>query len=483
MNYRIICNILGKIMYILALLLIIPIIVAITYKESDKIIYFLIAISASVFTGSILLSKKAKTNRLYAREGFVIVALAWIFVSIIGALPFYLSGEIPSFVDALFETVSGFTTAGSSILNDIESMSTSLLFWRSFTHWIGGMGILTFVMMFLKNHNGNFMHIMRAETSGPVVTKSVSKIDITARISYIIYFVLTAAQTFLLILAKIPVFDSITIAMSTAGTGGFCIKNQSIAFYNNPAAEVICAVFMILFGVSFGVFFLFCTRNWKLGFKNSELRVYFAVVIIAIAIVAFQINGIYNNPLDSLRHALFNVATIISTTGFVTVDYNIWPSTAIFVLLFLMFLGGCSGSTAGGTKVFRSLTVFKDLLAKIKHVTNPNSVRPVKINGKIVEQKVINVIYIYFVAYALIFLVSVFIFTLYNYDLTTSFTAVLTCFNNVGPGVGEVIGPKQNFASINDVCKLLLTFDMLIGRLEIFPICILFMPSTWRKVI
>lgn len=479
MNYPMIFNNIGKILLVEAVLLVIPAIVAIVYGE-DTLLSFAITIAALAVTGLFCLKRKQKKTNIYAKEGYFIVALSWILMSLFGALPFYISGNIPSFVDAFFETVSGFTTAGSTILRVIEGMPKSLLFWRSFTHWIGGMGVLVFAIAVMPKTETSSMHVMRAEVPGPTVGKLVSKLRASARILYGIYCVLTLAQVILLLAGGMPLFDSIVSSFATAGTGGFSVLNNSIEGYNSLYTEMVIAVFMLIFGINFNLYYLFLIKQGKQAIKSEELRWYLGIVAGSVVIIAISLIATKHTVGDSFRHAFFQVASIISTTGFSTADFNTWPVIAKFVLIFLMVTGACAGSTCGGIKLSRVIILVKSGIRDIKKAINPRSIETVKIDKRTVEEPVVKSVSVFFATYLFISIASMLIVALDGRDVETTLTAVLACIGNVGPGLGAV-GPYGNFADFSTLSKLVLSFDMLAGRLEIIPILMLFSPYAWSK--
>ncbi len=479
MNRRMIIHILGKILMVEGILMYLPVITAIIYREKLGIYYAIVATAATLL-GALINFKEPKKKNMYAREGFVIVSLGWVLMSIVGSIPFVLTGEIPSIVDALFETVSGFTTTGSSILVNVEALSQASLFWRSFTHWVGGMGILVFVLAFMPISAGRSLHILKAEVPGPVVGKLVSKMKLTARYLYIIYFALTVIETILLCVAGMPIFDSLLHAFGTAGTGGFGIKSASIAYYNSAEIDGIITVFMILFGINFNLIYFAIIGKIKDAIKSEELRWYLGIIGIAAILITLNISPMYNNMLDAFRYAIFQVGSIITTTGYVTYNYETWPMFSQLIILLLMFIGACAGSTGGGIKVSRIVIFIKNAFKETKKMIHPNSIDATTFENQYVEPKLINQIHSYLVIYALIFIASMFILALQNLDFETIFSAVATCLNNIGPGLGKV-GPVSNFAGLSDLSKLVLSFDMLAGRLELFPMLILFTPSVWKK--
>ena len=479
MNYKMVSKTVGKLLQAEALLLMLPMAVSIYFKENLIYVYGIV-IAMLLCVGTIMTLPKPQTRKIYAREGFVIVSLSWILMSLFGALPFVISGAIPSFVDALFETVSGFTTTGASILNNIEVLPKSILFWRSFTHWIGGMGVIVFVLAILPQKEMQSMHILRAEVPGPTVGKLVSKATVTARILYIIYTVFTVAEIVALLCCKMPLYDSVTTAFATAGTGGFSVRNASIAAYGNLGAEVVISIFMLLFGINFNLFYLFLIKQFKRVFKSEELWTYLAVIGVSIILIALNVYPMVESIGTALRQAGFQVISIITTTGFVTADFGQWPAMAQMILVALMFLGACAGSTGGGLKVGRMIILVKAAFRELRRAINPNRVKAIKLDGAVIEKDVVPTTSTYFIIYMLIIGISSLLLTIDNFDFTTTLTAVITCINNVGPGLAGV-GPVENFADFSNFSKLVLSANMLIGRLEVFPIIILFMRSTWKK--
>ena len=479
MNYKMVSKTVGRLLQAEALLLLLPMAVSIYFKENLIYVYGIV-IAILLCVGTLMTLPKPQTRKIYAREGFAIVSLSWILMSFFGALPFVISGSIPSFIDAFFETVSGFTTTGASILNNIEALPKSILFWRSFTHWIGGMGVIVFVLAILPQKDMQSMHILRAEVPGPTVGKLVSKATVTARILYIIYTVFTVAEIIALICCKMPLYDSVTTAFATAGTGGFSVKNASIAAYNNLGAEIVISIFMLLFGINFNLFYLFLVKQFKRVFKSEELWTYLGVVGVSIILITLNIYPMVESVGTALRQAGFQVASIITTTGFVTADFGQWPSMSKIIIVALMFLGACAGSTGGGLKVGRMIILVKAAFRELRRAINPNRVKAIKLDGAVVEKDVVITTSTYFVIYMFIIGVSALILTVDNFDFTTTVTAVITCINNVGPGLA-LVGPVENFADFSSLSKLVLSANMLIGRLEIFPIIILFMRSTWKR--
>lgn len=479
MNYKMIFSSVGQLLRVEAVLMILPTAVSFYYGENLSYVYG-ITMALLLVTSIIMTLPKISVKRIYAREGYMTVAISWILMSFFGALPFVISGAVPSIVDAWFETVSGFTTTGSSILADIEAMPKSLLFWRSFTHWIGGMGVIVFVLAILPQKSTQSMHILRAEMPGPTVGKLVSKTMVTARILYLIYTFLTIVEIVLLLLCKIPLFDSVTAAFSTAGTGGFAVKNASIAAYNNLPAEVVISVFMLLFGINFNLFYLLLIKQVKRVLKSEELWVYLGIVAVSTLVIAADIYPLLGSFGEALRQSGFQVASTITTTGFVTADFNKWPTLSQFILVLLMFVGACAGSTGGGLKIGRIIMLAKAGVRELRRAINPKSVKCIKLEGAVLERETVSNTCVYFMIYMLIVAVSAFLVSFDNMDITSTVTAVVTCINNVGPGLG-MVGPAENFSALSDFSKIILSFDMLIGRLEIYPIIILLVPSVWKK--
>lgn len=479
MNNKMVFRAIGKLLLAEALLMFLPLAVSIYYKEKLEYV-FLITIGLLSATGLLMSAPKIENRRVFAREGFVIVSLSWILMSLFGALPFYISGAIPSFVDALFETVSGFTTTGATILTNIEILPRSLLFWRAFTHWIGGMGVIVFVLAFLSQKDMQSMHIMRAEVPGPSVGKLVSKATVTARILYIMYSVFTIAQIIALLCCKMPLFDSVTTAFATAGTGGFSIKNASIAAYNSLSIEIVCGVFMLLFGINFNLFYLILVKQFKRAFKSEELWAYLGITAVTIGIITINIMPLVGSLGSSLRQAGFQVVSVITTTGFVTADFNQWPILSQVLIIALMFIGASAGSTGGGLKVGRVIILYKSAIRELRRAINPKRVKSIRLDGSALDKEIVSATGMYFVVYIMIIAVSVLLVSLNNLDLITTFTSVVTCINNVGPGL-SLVGPVENFSDLSILTKLVLTTDMLVGRLEVLPMIILFIPSTWKK--
>ncbi len=480
MNIKIIFYFLGWVLNIEGLLMLLPCAVSLIYGDG-QLYAFLIVMALCALIGWLTTHRRPANTVFYAKEGFVAVALIWVVLSFFGALPFRISGQIPSMTDALFETISGFTTTGASILNNVEGLSPSMLMWRSFTHWVGGMGVLVFILAILPLAGGGYaMHIMRAESPGPSVGKLAPKVKDTAKILYVIYLTMTVIQILLLLLGGMPLFDSLATSFGTAGTGGFGIKNSSIAYYDSYYLQGVVTVFMILFGVNFNVYYLLLIRRFKDAFSCEEARTYLIVIFAAVALITFNIRGAFGSLFESFHHAAFQVASIITTTGFSTVDFDAWPQFSQTILIGLMFVGACAGSTGGGMKVSRILIWLKSVKSELSALIHPRSVKVLKLENKALDSGVMRSVNNYFIAYFFIFAASVLIVSLDNFDFTTTFTAVAATFNNIGPGFGAV-GPMCNFSQLSVLSKYVLMFDMLAGRLEIFPMLILFSPSTWRR--
>ena len=478
MNYRMIGYLLGVILAIEAVLLLFPLLVALIYAEPT--LPFLLTALIVGAASLLLLLLKPKNTGIYAKEGFVCVAGGWILLSLFGALPFVFDGAIPSYIDALFETVSGFTTTGATILTEIEHLHKGILFWRSFTHWIGGMGVLVF-MLAIVPADGRAIHLMRAEVPGPTKGKLVPRMRHTALILYGIYVFLTLAETVALCIAGMPFFDALVNSFSTAGTGGFAMKNASIAGYASPAVEWIIAIFMFLCGINFNLYFFMLMRRFGVLKRNEELRAYLILCGASTALIAANIFHIYQNVGDTLRIAFFQVTSIMSTTGFSTVDFNTWPEFSKTILLMLLIFGACAGSTAGGLKISRTLILFKNVWRELKHILHPRSVIVTRLDGEALSDDTCRAAANYFSLYLGLIGASTLILSLNGFDLTTNLTAALTCINNVGPGFGQLIGPLGNFSVFSDFSTLILSFTMLLGRLEIIPLVILLSPTTWKK--
>lgn len=473
MNYRMIVYIMGQILRIVGLCMLLPIAVGAMFGESHVIASFGIPSFITILISILFTLKKPCNTAVFSMEGFVSVAASWIAMSAIGAMPFVISGEIPNYIDALFETVSGFTTTGSTILGDVEKMSRACMFWRAFTHWLGGMGVLMFVLAVMSSNDVRTMHMMRAECPGPNVGRLVSKSSFSARILYGIYLTLTLAEIIILVILKMPLFDAIIHAFSSAGTGGFSLWNDSIGHYNSPAIEMVVAVFIILFGINFNLYYFIIIRRFSLVFKNEELRTYLGIIAASTAVITLSVINHYSSALEAFRRVFFMVASTITSTGFATTDTAEWPVFAQTLLLLLMFIGSCAGSTGGGMKVSRILIIVKTGVRELKYIVSPRAVAAVKLDGKPVEKDVIRGAGNYLIIFALIFAASFLLVSHDNYTIEESFSAVTTCINNIGFGVGR-FGPTGNFGGLDALSKLVLCFDMLVGRLEIYPLIMLF---------
>ncbi|MBR5527459.1 MAG: TrkH family potassium uptake protein [Clostridia bacterium] len=480
MNYKMVFGTVGTIMRIEALLMLVPLITALIYREAGTAVAFGITVAAA-FIFSLLLSYlcRTKNQTIYAKDGFAIVSLAWIILSAVGALPFVISGDITSYADAFFETASGFTTTGASILRDVESMSYGCLMWRSFTHWVGGMGVLVFVMAFIPNLADRSIHIMRAEVPGPVVGKLVPRIRDTAKVLYIIYAAMTAVQVVLLLVGGNTLFDSIVHSLGTAGTGGFGIKGDSLAGYS-AYTQWVTAIFMLMFGINFNLYYLILMRKAKSAVRSTDLWTYIGIGGVSIILITANLRGLYPTLSETVRHAVFQVASIITTTGYSTVDFNLWPGFSKAVLLILMFIGGCAGSTAGGLKISRVVILFKTIVREVKQTISPRSVSVINYEGKELEKRTVSAVAVYFALYIFCILAVFLVISFEPFDLETNFSVAVSCFNNIGPAFGAA-GPMASYADYSAFSKVFLAFAMLFGRLEIFPMLIFFNPRTWAS--
>lgn len=481
MNYRMMGKFISRILMVEAIFMIPALLISVFHEEAEAVFGFLTGIVITVVTSTLLylLCRKAKKG-FYAREGLVCVGASWIVMSLLGCLPFYFSREIPRFVDALFETVSGFTTTGASILPEVEPLSMGNLYWRSFTHWLGGMGVLVFVLAIGRGReksDGYTMHLLRAESPGPKVEKLVPRMKDSAKILYFIYVFLTIMNVVFLLIGGMPLFDAFCTAFGTAGTGGFGIKNDSIAGYS-PYLQNVCTVFMLLFGVNFSCYYMLAIRQVKNVFQDEELRFYLGTVLASVLLIVWNVRGLYGTLEETIRHAAFQVASIMTTTGFATTDFDLWPSFSRAILLGLMIVGACAGSTGGGFKCGRTLLLIKSLRRNVRQILHPQKVQVVRVNGQMVTEKVLDNTNAYLAAYVFIIVFSFIVISIDGFSPMTNFSAVLACFNNIGPGL-ESVGPTCNFADYGLLSKSLLIVDMLAGRLEIFPILILFSRSTW----
>ena len=478
MNYSIIRYILCWVLQIISGLMVLPCVTAVIYQEKSGWAFAAVMV-LGVLLGEIGKRIKPKSHVFYAREGFVTVALCWILISIVGAIPFVLCGEIPSFVDALFETISGFTTTGASILSEVESLSHCCLIWRSFTHWIGGMGVLVFLLTLIPAIGGYNMHLMRAESPGFSVEKFVPRITESARILYGIYFVMTVVEIVLLALAGMPLFDNLCMSFGSAGTGGFGILNDSAASYTTLQQSII-TIFIILFGINFNVYYLFLIKRPKDALKCEEMRAYLLIIATSVVLIAINARDCFGSWFEAFHHAGFQVGSIITTTGYSSVDFNLWPQFSKTILVLLMFCGACAGSTGGGIKVSRIVVLFKTIRNELRLSMHPRRVHLVRFEGRPLEKAVVHNIERFFAAYILLFGASFLILSLENLDFASTFTAVSATLNNIGPGL-EAVGPMANFGHLSNLSKFTLMFDMLAGRLEVFPMLVLLMPSTWKK--
>lgn len=478
MNYRIILHTLGWVLNIEAVTMLLPLLCSVLYGESCSVDFAVCIILCAVL-GIALTIKSPGKKAMYAKEGFVGVALSWIFLSVFGALPFFISGYIPNFADAVFETVSGFTTTGASILRDVEALPKGLIFWRSFTHWMGGMGVLVFIVAILPLAGGNNIYLVKAESPGPSVGKLVPKIRSSAKILYVMYIVLTAIQVILLLCVGLSLFEALTLSFGTAGTGGFGIVNSSIADYS-PFVQNTITVFMILFGIDFSLYYMILLGKFREVIRSEELRAYLGIIAAAVIVIIINCGNIFASFGEALRHAAFQVASIITTTGYSTADFDRWPELSKTVLLVLMFIGACAGSTGGGIKVSRIMILFKSFIKEIKIAAHPNSTHRIRMNGRVVEHEVVRGVNAFMAAYICVYVVSLLIVSIDNFDILTNISAIAATLNNIGPGLSKV-GPVCNFADFSILSKVVMTLDMLIGRLEIFPILVLFSPYTWRK--
>ncbi len=470
--------VLGSVLKIEALLLMLPFLVGSIYHETQAVYYVANATLCGLF-GLLMTYKKPASNVFYLKEGCLTTGLSWILLSLFGALPFFATGEIPSYVDALFETISGFTTTGASILTDVEALSHASLFWRSFTHWIGGMGVLVFLLAVVPMSGGGSMNLMRAESPGPSVGKLVPKLKTTARILYVIYFSMTVLEIVLLLIFGMPVFDALTLSFGTAGTGGFGVLNSSVGSYSVWHKWII-TVFMILFGVNFNFYYFLLYKQVKKGFMMEEVRWYFIIILSSIAIIFWNIKCLYPSAFEALTHAAFQVGSIITTTGFSTTDFDAWPELSRTILVLLMFIGACAGSTGGGMKVSRGVIAVKTLKKEILSYIHPKSVKKIRYEDKPIEHDVLRSLNVYIITYIFIFAISVLLLALDEQDSVTNFTAVAATFNNIGPGL-SLVGPTGNFSFFSAPAKVLLMVDMLAGRLELFPMLLILQPAIWKE--
>lgn len=478
MNYSIVLYILGCVLKFESAFLVLPALVGLIYREHASVSYLAVAVLCLIL-GVLLTHKKPRSTNLYTREGFVAVALSWIIMSIFGAIPFVLTGDIPFYVDALFETISGFTTTGSSILTDVESISKASLFWRSFSHWIGGMGVFVFIMAILPMMGGSTMNLMKAESPGPSVSKLVPHVKDTAKILYGIYIAITICEATILRALGMPLFDSLTTTFGTVGTGGFGIRNDSIAGYS-PAIQITITVFMILSGINYTAYFYILTGKIKELFKIEEVRWYLAIIFGSVAVITWNVRSLYPTFSETLRHAFFQVGSIITTTGYATTDFDLWPALSKTLLVTLMFIGACAGSTSGGIKVSRILILLKTIRKELSLIIHPRQVKKIRMDGHPVDHETLRSANVFLVVYFVLLLTSMLLISVDEFDFSTNFTSVVTVLNNIGPGL-NLVGPTQNFSIFSPFSKFVLMFDMLAGRLELFPMMILLMPSIWKR--
>ncbi|MBR0085901.1 MAG: TrkH family potassium uptake protein [Lachnospiraceae bacterium] len=480
MNYKMIRYILGWLLRIEGLLLMLPCIISVVFQEKQGITYLIFALIA-MGAGTLISRRRPHNSEIYQRDGLVTVGLAWIIMSLYGALPFVVTGEIPFYVDAVFEIISGFTTTGSSILNDVEALSHTSLIWRSFSHWTGGMGVLVFILMLIpvRQGAGTHMNLMRAESPGPEVSKFVPRVRNTAILLYKIYIVLTLIEIALLLVTGMPWFDTLCLSFGTAGTGGFAVLNTSVGSYT-AVHQWIITVFMAMFGINFTFYYLILCRKGREAIRMQEVIAYFVIMLIAAVTITINISSMYPTFGESVRHAFFQVSSIMTTTGFGTTDTNVWPALSKFILGSLMIIGACAGSTGGGMKVSRVLIIFKAFKEELHRLVHPRSVRKVRMDGRVLSSNTLRAVYIFVIAYFLLFLVSTLLISIDNFTFETNFSAVAATLNNIGPGFG-MVGATANFSLFSPFSKIILCIDMLAGRLELFPILILFFPGTWKK--
>ena len=482
MNYKLVGRMIGSILLVVGVFMVPPLLLCLADGDRGPALAFLASMGIIFLAGALLLLLGRRRGQAFSPlDGFVTVALSWILVSLLGCLPFYLSGQIPSYVDAVFETVSGFTTTGASILPQVENLSRGILYWRSFTHWLGGMGILVFALAVVpaEKNAGGMLHLLRAESPGPSVGKLVPRLRKTAMILYGLYILLTVLCVLFLLAGGMPLFDSLCTAFGTAGTGGFGIKNDSIAGYS-PYLQNVCTVFMLLFGVNFNIYFLLLMGQFREALRDEELHLYLLIFAGAVGLITWNIRPLMESWGQSLHHAAFQVSSIMTTTGFATVDFDLWPAFSKSVLLLLMVLGACAGSTGGGIKTIRTLLLIKDLRYNLARTLRPRSVGAIHVNGRPVPSDVITGVTAFMAAYSLLVFLSILLVSLDGYPLESNISAVFACFNNIGPGFG-VVGPMTNYGSFSNFSKIVLTVDMLLGRLEIFPLLALFSGRVWKR--
>jgi trk system potassium uptake protein TrkH len=479
MNYRMIARLLAIILLIVAVLMVPALVISLAMGEPETAWGFGITLALMLILSILLRLLKPQRQTMFARLGFVVVSLAWILVSMLGALPFYISRSIPSYIDCLFETVSGFTTTGASILTDVESLPKGLIYWRSFTHWIGGMGVLVFLLAISPLASGDSLFIMRAESPGPQVSKLVPRTRQSARILYEIYIAMTVVQIILLLAGGMSAFDAVTIAFGTAGTGGFAIRNDSMMSYS-PYIQWVVTIFMVLFGVNFGLYYLMLQRSYRKIVKNEELRFYIGILVASTAVITLFIAKSYDGVQNSIRHAAFQVASIMTTTGYATTDFDRWPEVCRALLIILMIVGASAGSTGGGIKCSRVLILFKTMKQEVKKILHPNTVSNIRVDGELIMPETVRQTFVFLGLYASIALFSVLLISLDGFSLETNMSAVMACINNIGPGL-SMVGPMGNYSQFSNASKIVLTLNMLLGRLEIFPLVIMVFPSIWKR--
>ena len=478
MNYSMIIFILGHLLRYEAVFLLLPTVTGFIYGEHEAVAYLCVAMVVFLL-GTVLSCKSVKNKQLFTKDGSVTVALGWIVLTIFGALPFTLSGDIPFYVDALFETISGFTTTGASILSDVEALSHASLMWRSFTHWVGGMGVFVFILSLLPMIGGSTMQLMKAESPGPSVDKFVPRVKDTAKLLYGMYIVLTFVQIVVLLLARMPIFDTLTLTFGTVGTGGFGVRNDSIGSYTSLQQNII-TFFMLVSGINYSFYFLIISKKFRDAFHLEEVRWYFGIVFITGTLITLNILPLYDGFFDALKHAFFQVGSLVTTTGYSTTDFNLWPEFSKTILVLLMIIGACAGSTAGGFKISRMMILLKSIKVELSQMLHPREVKKIRIDDHVVKPEVLRTAQVYLMLYWTIFLVSILLISVDNFDFTTNFTAVAATFNNIGPGLAGV-GPMSNFAAYSIFSKFVLMLGMLIGRLELYPIILLMMPATWKR--
>ena len=478
MNYKMIRFVISWVLKVEGMLMLFPALVGALYQEKTGFAYLIWGLLC-IAAGLILCFRKPSNMEIYSRDGFVCVSLSWVVLGVFGAVPFVITGEIPFYINALFEIVSGFTTTGASILSDVEALSHASLFWRSFSHWIGGMGVLVFILALLPMKGGSVMNLMKAESPGPQVDKLVPKVQSTAKILYGIYLALTVLELLFLLAGHMPLFEAMLTSFGTAGTGGFGFRNDSFASFS-PYIQWVVTIFMILFGVNFNAYFLLLMRRFRRAAASEEVRAYFLIIAVAVGIITCNIYSMYNGLGEALRQAAFQVGSIITTTGFSSCDFDLWPTLSKEILVMLMFVGACAGSTGGGMKVSRLLILGKTLKKELRQALHPQVVAPVRMDGKLLNHETIRATNVYVAAYIFIFAASFLLISLDGFDMVTNFTAIAATLNNIGPGLNQV-GPMMNFGSYSNPAKLVMIFDMLAGRLEIFPMLVFFLPDTWRR--